>query len=82
VRVLLKLGALDEASSALRERLADAEERSDALLDVQGYTMHPVSPLSATWIVRMRELVARPEVGQAIQAVGTVKQVPLHDFMF
>jgi tetratricopeptide (TPR) repeat protein len=35
-----------------------------------------------TYVRVLLKLVARPEVGQAIQAVGTVKQVPLHDFMF
>lgn len=80
MRALLKAGAIDEAARVLVERLADPDERLDALLDVQSYPTSPISPRNAEWMARMRELVARPEVVRAIAAVGRTTTVPYHRY--
>ncbi|NKF21737.1 hypothetical protein [Solimonas marina] len=69
---LVQAGRLDDAAQLLRERLADARWRSDALTDVQIYARVPQPPLAAEYERRWRSVVARPDVQQALNAVGRI----------
>lgn len=78
---LIRIGDLDEASKVYREWLADPAKRSSALAYAQGYIRAPLSSRSVAWDERRAEMIQRPEVMDAIRAVGTVMQTPLHELM-
>jgi len=67
--------ANDEEAGAhlLISRLEDPKLRSDALLDVQGYTDPLAPPRAMEWRTRWATLIARPDVQAAIAKVGRVE---------
>ena len=82
VEALIRIGAIDEASAAFREWIADPEHRAAALSTVQGYQVHAFSPLGEKWRTQARDFAARPEIVAAIEAVGRVRSVPMYRLQF
>jgi TPR repeat protein len=71
---LVAAGEIDEASRLLVARLADEGRRAEALLEVQLYADVPLSPRMADWTARWRDILARPDVRDAIARVGKVER--------
>jgi hypothetical protein len=82
VEVMIRIGALDEASIAFRERLEDPDERAGALLSAQAYQVRTYSALSETWRRQAQDFFARPEIVAAIEAVGRLRDVPIFQLQF
>lgn len=74
---LVRMKQLDEAATLLIRRLQNPETRRAALLDVQRYRDPPASPATRPLRERWRQVVERPDVREAIAAVGRVLEVPL-----
>lgn len=75
-RALIWSNRLDEAAAFLRDRLADADARGHALVDVQDYAQVPVFSRSPEFTARWQQVVRRESVRSAIEAVGRVERYP------
>lgn len=82
VEVMIRIGALDEASIAFRERLEDPDERTSALLSAQHYQVRTYSALSDTWRRQEQDFFARPEIVAAVEAAGRLRDVPFYKLQF
>ncbi|MBX9745854.1 MAG: hypothetical protein K2X34_03065, partial [Hyphomonadaceae bacterium] len=77
-RGLLCANDLDRAAALYIRRLADPEQRGDALLALQRYTQPPnVLPHNRALAERLEQVRARADVQAAIAAVGRIEEVPL-----
>jgi transglutaminase-like putative cysteine protease len=74
---LLRAGRVDEASTQLVARLADPEQRLEALLEVQNYQLPPMPSHAAEIQSRWKALLRRSEVEAAIHRYGVVSSFPL-----
>ncbi len=61
----------------LTDRRADANERQEALASVQDYAPEPEGPVAATLDARLRTVIARDDVQEAIKRVGRVERYDL-----
>ena len=68
--MLVWLGRMEQAERQLVQRLADPEQRFDALMDVQQYLDTPAPPQMQQWRASWRTFLARPGVKAAIAEVG------------
>jgi uncharacterized membrane protein len=71
---LVRANRLDEAAELLIERLRDPVLRSDALYDLQDYGNPPPQAQRAIWNERWRRIRDRPDVREAIDAVGRIEK--------
>ena len=76
-QALIAADDLDRAARVLTDRLADADERQDALASVQDYAPEPEGPVAATLDARLRTVIAREDVQNAIKRVGRVERYDL-----
>ena len=67
---LLKAGDSEGAERWLLARLDDAYMRSQALLELQGFSEPPHPPASAQWHARSADLKSRPSVHAAALKIG------------
>jgi hypothetical protein len=74
---LQRTGDLDGAARVLAARLADPLERIDALYALQNYTRGPHSLWGGKWAARRNELLARPDVQEAVSRVGRIETYDL-----
>lgn len=74
---LLRVNRLDEGAALLIRRLQNPDQRRAALLEVQTYQDPPALPGRQRERARLRQLLARPDVTEAIDRVGRVLDVPL-----
>jgi hypothetical protein len=76
-QVLLCADDLDGAATLLIARLNNADQRQDALREVQVYLRPPHEPAqNADMDHREQEVAQRPAVKAAIEAVGHVLTIP------
>jgi beta-barrel assembly-enhancing protease len=76
-QALIAADDLDRAARVLTDRLADANERQEALASVQDYAPEPEGPVAATLDARLRTVIARDDVQEAIKRVGRVERYDL-----
>jgi tetratricopeptide (TPR) repeat protein len=76
-QALIAADDLDRAARVLTDRLADANERQEALASVQDYATEPEGPVAATLDARLRAVIAREDVQDAIKRVGRVERYDL-----
>lgn len=76
-QALIAADDLDRAARVLTDRLADAGERQEALVSVQYYAPEPEGPVAATLDARLRAVIAREDVQDAIKRVGRVERYDL-----
>lgn len=76
-QALIAADDLDRAARVLTDRLADANERQEALASVQDYAAEPEGPVAATLDARLRAVIAREDVQDAIKRVGRVERYDL-----
>ncbi len=69
---LIVAGRDEEAAATLLARLADPDERSDALVELQDYAEHPAPPQVIAWRKRLAALRERTDVRRAIKAYGRI----------
>lgn len=74
---LLFSGDLDAAGDLLVERLRSDQWRSSALASMQGYADVPRTPVDAERLRRWREVLAQPNVIQALSEVGRIENFDL-----
>jgi len=74
---LIAANDLDRAARVLAHRLADADERQEALASVQEYAPEPEGPVAAAFDARLRAVIARAGVQRAIKRVGRVERYEL-----
>jgi tetratricopeptide (TPR) repeat protein len=68
---LVVAGHIDQAAALLVGRLADTEQRTDALMYVQSYQSGRMTDWQKTMAERRQSLVARKDVQEAIKKVGS-----------
>ncbi len=76
---LVQAGRIDAAASLLVERLRSEDWRNDALSDVQTYIDIAEAPRDKVHTQRWREILARADVRQALDAVGRIERVPFEN---
>jgi Domain of Unknown Function with PDB structure (DUF3857)/Transglutaminase-like superfamily len=76
-RALISANRPDEAAKLLISRLEDPDQRMDALMQVQKYKEHPLPKRATEWNKRWKAMLARKDVREAINRVGTVSEYPL-----
>lgn len=76
-RALISANRTDEAAKLLISRLEDPDQRMDALMQVQQYKEHPLPKRATEWRKRWQATLARKDVRDAINRVGTVSEYPL-----
>jgi tetratricopeptide (TPR) repeat protein len=76
-QALIAADDLDRAARVLTDRLADADERQAALASVQDYAPEPEGPVAATLDARLRTVIAREDVQNAIKRVGRAERYDL-----
>lgn len=76
-RALIVAGKEDEAAATLLARLADPDERTDALVELQHYLDDPAPARTTEWRAREQAVRDRPEVRQAIDRYGRIRSYPL-----
>lgn len=74
---LLRMNDVETAAQWLIERLADRDQRSAALLDVQGYVTPNETGRQSELRKQRQELIARPDVQAALQKVGRIESYRL-----
>ncbi len=70
---LVTAGAMEEAANLMVERLADQDQRSDALLSLQDFPPGAKTPTSTERSAQWRSLKKVPRVMAAIERVGRVE---------
>lgn len=76
---LVQAGRIDAAASLLVERLRSEDWRNDALSDMQTYIAIAEAPRDTVHMQRWREILARGDVRQALDAVGRIERVPFEN---
>jgi tetratricopeptide (TPR) repeat protein len=76
---LLDSGDFDGAAALLIERLRDAEQRAQALVEMQEYRPLPQLPKQAEDAARREKLLRRADVAAAIDEVGRREKAPMYD---
>ncbi len=75
---VLDVGDMDAAAALLIEQLQDPLERGAALARVQDYRPLPMTPSMRASHERWQQLLARPDVAAAIDAVGRRSEQPIY----
>ena len=76
-RALISANRQDEAAQLLISRLQDSDQRTDALLEVQGYKENLRAQRAAEWSRRWTAVKNRADVREAISKVGNVAEYPM-----
>ena len=74
---LIAANDVDRAARILVARLADARDRGEALVSVQNYSPEPEGPMAVRFDERLRAIIARKDVQEAIKRVGRVERYDL-----
>jgi len=79
---LVLAGRIDAAAALLIERLRGEDWRRDALSEVQTYTDVAQTPRDKAHMVHLRQILARKDVQEALEAVGRTERVPFANPFF
>jgi hypothetical protein len=74
----LEAGDLDAAADLLIQQLKDPEQRGSALENVQDYLPLPMTPVMRMAEERWQQVLSRPDVVAALEAVGRRGKVPIY----
>jgi hypothetical protein len=72
-RALVSANRLDEAATLLLSRLADPDQRLDALMSVQQYASTSLPPRAEVLSQRWQRVLAQAKLRQAILELGTLE---------
>lgn len=79
---LVLAGRIDAAAALLIERLRSEDWRRDALSEMQTYAEVAQTPRDKAHMTRWREVIARTDVQEALDAVGRIERVPFANPLF